>query len=85
MPLDFEALLATSTVPLLINSCETDSHFPPEAQAVTDELLGAGKYRPGYKRTFWEVLTISPVLLLEFTLFVGLQSWICGELVVSNF
>ncbi|KAJ7220604.1 alpha/beta-hydrolase [Mycena pura] len=54
VPLDFEALLATSTVPLLINSCETDPHFPPEAQAVTDELLGAGKYQPGYKRTFWE-------------------------------
>ncbi|KZW03086.1 alpha/beta-hydrolase [Exidia glandulosa HHB12029] len=53
VPDDFEKLLATSTVPLLINSCETDQMFPPEAQAQADNLLGGGKYKPGYERTYW--------------------------------
>jgi len=29
-------------VPLLINSCETDRTFPPDAQARADEILGGG-------------------------------------------
>ncbi|KZW03091.1 alpha/beta-hydrolase [Exidia glandulosa HHB12029] len=41
VPADFEKLLATSSAPLLINSCEKDDMFPPSAQATTDELLGA--------------------------------------------
>ncbi|KZW03102.1 alpha/beta-hydrolase [Exidia glandulosa HHB12029] len=53
VPADFEKLLATSSVPLLINSCETDEMFPLEAQAKTDELLGSGKYKAGYERTYW--------------------------------
>ncbi|KAJ7267426.1 Alpha/Beta hydrolase protein [Mycena rebaudengoi] len=54
VPQDFAALVANSKVPLLINSCEIDSHFPIESQAMADELLDHGNYKPGYKRTFWE-------------------------------
>ncbi|KAF7299448.1 Dienelactone hydrolase endo-1,3,1,4-beta-D-glucanase [Mycena indigotica] len=54
VPLDIDALVATSNVPLLINSCEFDPHFPQEWQSIADEKLGGGKYAPGYKRTYWE-------------------------------
>lgn len=47
-------MLAKSKNPLLINSCETDSQFPPEKQKIADELLGGGKYAPGYERTYWD-------------------------------
>lgn len=43
--------------PLLINSCETDSQFPLEAQAKADEILGGGKFVPGYERTYWDGCT----------------------------
>jgi dienelactone hydrolase len=46
--------VATSKAPLLINSCETDAMFPLESQAKTDELMGNGKFSPGYKREFFE-------------------------------
>ena len=39
--------------PLLINSCENDPTFPQDAQAKADELLGGGKFAPGYERTYW--------------------------------
>ncbi|KAF7299461.1 Dienelactone hydrolase endo-1,3,1,4-beta-D-glucanase [Mycena indigotica] len=54
IPFDIDALVAASNVPLLINSCEFDPHFPQEWQSIADEKLGAGKYAPGYKRTYWE-------------------------------
>ena len=28
--------------------------FPPAAQAAADEVLGGGKFAPGYERTYWE-------------------------------
>ena len=31
--------------------------FPLEAQAKADELLGDGKFAPGYKRPYWEGCT----------------------------
>ena len=31
--------------------------FPKEAQAIADEILGGGKYAPGYVRTYWEGCT----------------------------
>ena len=43
--------------PLLINSCETDQQFPLEAQAKADEILGGGKFAPGYERTYWDGCT----------------------------
>ena len=49
--------LATSKTPLLINSCEVDSQFPKESQAVTDEILGEGKFTYGYERTYWDGCT----------------------------
>ena len=48
---------ATSKAPLLINSCEVDPPFPPESQAKTDEMMGGGKFAPGYERTYWEGCT----------------------------
>ena len=52
VPADIERYAQTS-VPLLIESCEVDRSFPPEAQAKTDEILGGGKFAPGYKRDYW--------------------------------
>ncbi|KAJ3568987.1 hypothetical protein NP233_g5345 [Leucocoprinus birnbaumii] len=57
VPDDLEKLLEKSNVPLLINSCTTDTQFPPESQAIADKLLGDGKYRPGYQRTYWDGCT----------------------------
>ncbi|TRM64852.1 Alpha/Beta hydrolase protein [Schizophyllum amplum] len=42
MPADAEKYAQTS-VPLLVESCETDSQLPPEKQVVLDEILGGGK------------------------------------------
>ncbi|PCH44441.1 alpha/beta-hydrolase [Wolfiporia cocos MD-104 SS10] len=54
VPADLEKYLAVSKASLLINSCEVDQMFPPEAQAKADEILGGGKFTPGYERTYWE-------------------------------
>ncbi|KAG7087237.1 hypothetical protein E1B28_013217 [Marasmius oreades] len=54
IPEDLEKYLETSEAPLLINSCTVDSQFPLEAQAKSDEILGEGKFKPGYKREYFE-------------------------------
>jgi len=56
IPADLEEYKKTS-VPLLINSCEVDSQFPKEAQAQADDILGDGKFAPGYERTYWDGCT----------------------------
>ncbi|KAF8878877.1 Alpha/Beta hydrolase protein [Infundibulicybe gibba] len=53
VPEDLEKWAKTK-VPLLINSCTTDPQFPAESQTKADEILGGGKFAPGYKREFWE-------------------------------
>lgn len=53
-PEDLEKYKALSKAPLLINSCEVDPAFPLENQAMADEILGGGKFAPGYERTYWE-------------------------------
>ncbi|CAL1702668.1 unnamed protein product [Somion occarium] len=53
VPEDLERYLAEAKAPLLINSCETDQQFPIEAQAKADEILGGGKFAPGYERPYW--------------------------------
>lgn len=57
LPHDFTALLEKSHAACLLNSCEVDPAFPQEAQKTADEMLGDGKYKPGYKRTYWEGCT----------------------------
>ncbi|EIW59808.1 alpha/beta-hydrolase [Trametes versicolor FP-101664 SS1] len=57
IPDDLEKYLTTSKAPLLINSCTVDSQFPIEAQAKADEILGGGKFAPGYERTYWDGCT----------------------------
>ena len=57
VPADFETLLSKSSVPVLFNTCEIDRAFPTESQKLADELLGEGKYKPGYSRTYWEGCT----------------------------
>ncbi|KAF7797495.1 hypothetical protein EIP86_008694 [Pleurotus ostreatoroseus] len=57
IPDDLEKYKSVSKAPLLINSCETDSQFPPELQAIADETLGGGKFAPGYERTYWDGCT----------------------------
>ncbi|POW05837.1 hypothetical protein PSTT_09390 [Puccinia striiformis] len=53
IPDDLNKLNDTSKVPLLINSCEFDEQFGAEAQKKADEILGDGKYKPGYKRNYY--------------------------------
>ncbi|TFK69288.1 chlorocatechol-degradation protein [Pluteus cervinus] len=52
-PTDLNRYLNESKAPLLINSAEFDTSFTPEFQTKADELLGGGKFPPGYLRTFW--------------------------------
>lgn len=47
----------TAVAPLLINSCTVDHMFPLEVQPKADEILGDGKFAPGYKRPYWEGCT----------------------------
>ncbi|KIM88132.1 hypothetical protein PILCRDRAFT_814036 [Piloderma croceum F 1598] len=54
IPDDLEKYLKTAKAPLLINSCTDDSQFPHEAQAKADEILGGGKFAPGYVREYFE-------------------------------
>ncbi|KAJ2917121.1 hypothetical protein MD484_g3311, partial [Candolleomyces efflorescens] len=56
-PEDLEKYLAVSKAPLLINSCTFDERFPHEAQAIADQVLGDGKFAPGYKREYFEGCT----------------------------
>ncbi|KAG1738862.1 Alpha/Beta hydrolase protein [Suillus paluster] len=53
IPDDLKKYLADAKAPLLINSCETDQQFPIAAQAQADEILGNGKFAPGYKREYF--------------------------------
>jgi len=53
VPDDFNTLLAQSHVPVQINSAELDGAFTPAFQAIADNILGGGKYLPGYNRTFF--------------------------------
>ncbi|TFK39472.1 chlorocatechol-degradation protein [Crucibulum laeve] len=57
VPADLEKYVKTSKAPLLLNTCTVDSQFPPEAQAKADEILGGGKFAPGYKREYFEGCT----------------------------
>ncbi|KAI0766664.1 alpha/beta-hydrolase [Trametes elegans] len=57
IPADLEKYAASAKAPLLINSCEVDSQFPKEAQAKADEILGGGKFAPGYERLYWDGCT----------------------------
>ncbi len=57
VPDDFNALLEKSNVPVLFNTCEVDGAFPAESQTKANELLGDGKYKPGYQRTYWKGCT----------------------------
>jgi len=57
VPDDLTKYAQDATAPLLINSCTVDGQFPLEAQAQADEILGNGKFRPGYKREHFEGCT----------------------------
>jgi len=52
-PEDLERYKASSKAPLLINSCEVDKQFPATHQAKADEILGGGKFAPGYRREYF--------------------------------
>lgn len=57
IPKVFDILLEKSNIPVLFNTCEDDRAFPVEVQAKADEMLGGGKYKPGYQRTYWKGCT----------------------------
>lgn len=48
---------AKAKAPLLINNCEVDSQFPIAAGEQADQILGEGKFTPGYLRTYWDGCT----------------------------
>ncbi|KAF7350493.1 Dienelactone hydrolase endo--beta-d-glucanase [Mycena venus] len=52
VPGDLEKYAATVTAPLLINSCEMDWQFGPDAQAQADVIFA--NFEPGYKREYFE-------------------------------
>ncbi|KAH8104074.1 alpha/beta-hydrolase [Cristinia sonorae] len=54
VPEDFEKYREVSKAPLLINACEVDKQFPLESQAIADEILGGGKFAPGYQKAYWD-------------------------------
>jgi len=54
IPEDLEKYCKEVTAPLLINSCDVDQMFPPEARTKADEVFGNGKFAPGYKREHWD-------------------------------
>ncbi|KAF7983753.1 hypothetical protein HWV62_19733 [Athelia sp. TMB] len=56
-PADLQKYFDVAKAPLLINSCTVDRVFPEEAQIKADEILGGGKFAPGYKRAHWEGCT----------------------------
>ncbi|KAF8519660.1 Alpha/Beta hydrolase protein [Gautieria morchelliformis] len=53
VPDDLQKLLAVSRSPLLINTSEIDQQYPIVFQLKGDEILGGGKYKPGYQKIFW--------------------------------
>jgi len=53
IPDDAETLLRQSHVPVQINSAELDTDFTPAVAMEVDSILGDGKYKPGYNRTFF--------------------------------
>lgn len=57
IPDDLIALLEKSEAAVLFNTCEVDRAFPIETQKIADDILGGGKYKPGYERTYWEGCT----------------------------
>lgn len=57
VPEDIQKYKDTAVAPLLINSCTVDHMFPLEVQPKADEILGDGKFAPGYKRPYWEGCT----------------------------
>lgn len=57
IPADLEKYASTAKAPLLINSCTIDTQFPLDAQAKADEILGNGKFAPGYLREYFEGCT----------------------------
>ncbi|KAI0077963.1 alpha/beta-hydrolase [Panus rudis PR-1116 ss-1] len=57
VPEDIEAYKAKSKAPLLINACEVDQMFPIPAKDKTVEILGDGKFAPGFELTYWEGCT----------------------------
>jgi dienelactone hydrolase len=57
VPGDLEKYAAVSKAPLLMNTCTIDEQFPHESQKVADDVLGDGKFAPGYKREYFEGCT----------------------------
>ncbi|KII87466.1 hypothetical protein PLICRDRAFT_43104 [Plicaturopsis crispa FD-325 SS-3] len=52
-PEDLQKYKDTAKAPLLINSCEIDVQYPAEKQKIGDEILGDGKFAPGYERKYF--------------------------------
>ncbi|KAI0070435.1 alpha/beta-hydrolase [Panus rudis PR-1116 ss-1] len=53
-PDDIETYKAKSKAPLLINAAEIDDAFPAPARRQTVDILGDGKFAPGFELKLWE-------------------------------
>ncbi len=50
VPDDFVKLKAQSKVPVQINNAELDTALTPALALQVDDVVGGGKYAPGYER-----------------------------------
>jgi len=57
IPDDLEKYRTTAKAPILINTCTTDTQMDHDAQAKADEILGGGKFAPGYVREYFDGCT----------------------------
>jgi dienelactone hydrolase len=46
--------MSTSKAPLLMVTCSEDVIWTTDLQAKTEELMGDGKFAPGYRREYYE-------------------------------
>ncbi|SGY84611.1 BQ5605_C009g05707 [Microbotryum silenes-dioicae] len=53
VPEDLDLLREKSKAPLLINACETDRTWPRDQQDKAEEMMGGGRYAPGWKQNYY--------------------------------
>ncbi|SCV74627.1 BQ2448_7656 [Microbotryum intermedium] len=53
IPEDLDLLREKSKAPFLINACETDRTWPRDQQDKAEEMMGGGRYAPGWKQNYF--------------------------------
>ncbi|KAI0053159.1 alpha/beta-hydrolase [Auriscalpium vulgare] len=52
-PADIDAYAEKSKAPLLVEACEVDAQWPKEKREQAENVLGGGKFVPGFKQDYW--------------------------------